>query len=85
LQQADHPLKESYKLSIKFLVTELILNGNRPEGLIHQGGRRKVSYYTAVVKKYFFVLEKLFTRIPIPYHKALPHNTFNTVKLSQAV
>jgi mannitol-specific phosphotransferase system IIBC component len=41
LRRADPPYEESYRLSIIFIISELILNGNRPESLIRQGRRRK--------------------------------------------
>jgi hypothetical protein len=41
LRRADPPCKKSYWLSIRFkFQISLILNGHRPENLIHQGGRR---------------------------------------------
>jgi hypothetical protein len=43
LRRADHPSKGSYRLSIRSVSSELILNGNRPESLIRQG-RRRVNY-----------------------------------------
>jgi hypothetical protein len=35
------PSKESYRLSTRFTVSELMLNENRPESLIRQGKRRR--------------------------------------------
>jgi hypothetical protein len=37
LRRADPPSKESYRLSTRFTIIELILNGNRPDSLIRQG------------------------------------------------
>jgi hypothetical protein len=34
LASTDPPSKESYRLSVRFAISELILNGKRPEGLI---------------------------------------------------
>jgi hypothetical protein len=34
LRRSDHPSKESYQLSVRMIISELILIGNRPEGLI---------------------------------------------------
>jgi hypothetical protein len=39
LRRADRPSKESYH-SIRSIISELILNRNRPESLIRQGRRR---------------------------------------------
>jgi hypothetical protein len=36
-KMAHPPSKESYLLPVKFIVSELILNGNKPENLISQG------------------------------------------------
>jgi hypothetical protein len=33
---SSHPCKESYGLSIRFVISELILKRNRPEGLIQK-------------------------------------------------
>jgi hypothetical protein len=33
---ADHPSNESYRLCIGFVISELILNGQRPESLIRE-------------------------------------------------
>jgi hypothetical protein len=41
LRRADPPSKESYQLSIGFIISELILNGDRSEKLIRQGRRRR--------------------------------------------
>jgi hypothetical protein len=41
LRRSDPPAKESYQLSIRFIISELIPNRNRPDSLIRQGrGRR---------------------------------------------
>jgi hypothetical protein len=36
LRRADPPSEASYQLSVRFIISELILNGNRPESLILQ-------------------------------------------------
>jgi hypothetical protein len=41
LRRADPPSKESYLLSTRLTISELILNGNRPESVIRQGRRRR--------------------------------------------
>jgi hypothetical protein len=40
--RADPPSKESYRLSVRFIISELLLNVNRPEVLIRQGGIRRI-------------------------------------------
>jgi hypothetical protein len=45
LRGADHQSTGSYQPSIRFIISQLILNGNRPDSLIPQGGRRR-SYCT---------------------------------------
>jgi hypothetical protein len=42
--RADPPSKESYKLSIRFIISKFILNGNGPESLMHQGRRIRQLY-----------------------------------------
>jgi hypothetical protein len=42
LRRAGPPPKESYRLSTRFTVSTLILNGHRSEGLILQGRRRSL-------------------------------------------
>jgi hypothetical protein len=41
LRWADHTSKESSQLSIRFMISELILNRNRPENFIRHRGRRR--------------------------------------------
>jgi hypothetical protein len=41
LGRADHSSKESYQLSVGFIIWDVILNGNRPESLIRRGRRRR--------------------------------------------
>jgi hypothetical protein len=41
LVTSSSPSKESYRLSTWLIISELILNGNRPESLIRRGRRRK--------------------------------------------
>jgi hypothetical protein len=43
LWRADPPSRESYRLSIRVIISELILNRNRPESLICQHRRRRRS------------------------------------------
>jgi hypothetical protein len=40
LRWADPPSKESYQLSTRFTISELILNGNRSEPLVRRGRNR---------------------------------------------
>jgi hypothetical protein len=42
LRRAGHPPKESYRLSIRFVISSLILNGDKPDSLILQGRRIKI-------------------------------------------
>jgi hypothetical protein len=39
LQQADLPSKESYRLSVRVIISELIKNCNMPESVIRQARR----------------------------------------------
>jgi hypothetical protein len=41
LATADLPSKEVYRLSVRSIISELILNGNRPDSLIHQRRRKE--------------------------------------------
>jgi hypothetical protein len=54
LRRADPSSKESYQLSVRFIISELILNGNRPESLIRQG--RKRTKYTYMNCGFFDIL-----------------------------
>jgi hypothetical protein len=38
----SRPCKEFYRLSARFRISDLILNMNRPKGLIRQGGIRRI-------------------------------------------
>jgi hypothetical protein len=42
LLRADFSPKESYKLSARLKISEFILNGEKTEGLIHEGRRRRM-------------------------------------------
>jgi hypothetical protein len=44
LRRADLPSKESYQLSTRLIISELILNGNRQNSLIRQGGKRRCKH-----------------------------------------
>jgi hypothetical protein len=52
LRRADLQSKKSYQLSIRFIISELVLEGNRPQSPIRQGKRRRRIYMRIV---YYFL------------------------------
>jgi hypothetical protein len=49
LRWADGPLKESYHMSIRFCISELIPNGNKPQNLFLKSGRTEAVSYTLLI------------------------------------
>jgi heme exporter protein D len=41
LRRPDPPSKESYLLSVRFIISKFIVNVNRPKGIIRQVRRRR--------------------------------------------
>jgi hypothetical protein len=49
LRWAAPPSKEPYKLSVRFVILELILSSNRSESLIRQGGARRIFFKIVIL------------------------------------
>jgi hypothetical protein len=49
--RSDPLSKESYRLSVRFIISKLILNVNRPEGLIRQSRIRRKRMKNKVIDK----------------------------------
>jgi hypothetical protein len=41
VRRAGYPYKKNYQLSIRFIISYVILNGNSPKSLTCKGGRRR--------------------------------------------